>query len=162
VSIVRLALIAVIAALLMAAVGGHTADGKVSAASLDLIGRSAAAKLLGPGRNGRPVHASTLVRWAVSGVLLSTGERARLQALRAPGGWRTCGEWLTEFLEIVTADRLAQGTASAAITSAVRSPAAARRAHEQAEAELAAAGFYDAHVKKREKPSGTAAPDSLR
>jgi hypothetical protein len=141
VSIVRLALIAVVAALLMAAVGGHPRDASVSAASLDLIGFAAAAKILGPGRNGRPVHPSTLIRWAVDGIPLSTGQRAKLRALKVPGGWRTAQEWVVEFLEVVTADRLAQGTAGAAATSALRSPAAAHRSHQAAEAELAAAGF---------------------
>src|SRR4051794_16301610 len=51
-------------------------------------------------------HPSAVVRWILRGTLLSNGERRRLQALRSPGGWLIAEEWLDNFLDAITADRL--------------------------------------------------------
>jgi hypothetical protein len=51
----------------------------------------------------RPVTVSALTRWIKNGISLGTGERIRLRAVRFPAGWRTCDEWVNEFLDRLTA-----------------------------------------------------------
>jgi hypothetical protein len=64
------------------------------------------ASQISPGRQGRPVHISTLTRWVVKGVRASDGSRIRLRAVRFPSGWRTTLEWVHEFIQAITADRI--------------------------------------------------------
>jgi hypothetical protein len=66
-----------------------------------------AARLVPPGRGGRPTHLSTLLRWITRGV-----RGVRLEAVRLGGRWVTSKEALQRF-----ADRLT--TAEQAPTSAV-------------------------------------------
>jgi hypothetical protein len=49
------------------------------------IGMSAAAKLYGTFRNGRPTHPSTPIRHHLRGVTLSDGRVVRLDAVRISG-----------------------------------------------------------------------------
>ncbi len=56
-------------------------------------------------RAGHPVHASTLSRWRARGVAARDGRRIKLQAVRAPGGWRTSVAWVMEFFEALAQDR---------------------------------------------------------
>jgi hypothetical protein len=52
------------------------------------------------------LHPSAPVRWIQQGILLTSGERLRLDATRSPGGWRVKREDLNRFLEAITTDRL--------------------------------------------------------
>src|SRR5262249_49916074 len=65
-----------------------------------------AARAIPIGRGGKPQNTSNMIRWILDGVLLRDGTRLRLQALRAPGGWLLAQEWVYEFLEARTRDRL--------------------------------------------------------
>jgi hypothetical protein len=84
-------------------------------------------------------HPSAVVRWILRGTLLSSGDRRKLQALRGPGGWLVTQEWLDSFLSDITADRM--GQADSGQDNMIPTPVARRRSHDQAEKELARAGF---------------------
>jgi hypothetical protein len=85
------------------------------------------------GRDGKPPHVSTLIRWATRGTRLRDGSRVRLRAVKTPGGWRSSAEWVTQFLDILTRDRLgadsddAEPGASATVTTPTPRPPAPRR-----------------------------------
>ncbi len=64
------------------------------------------ASRMAPGRDGSPAHVATLTRWIVKGTRLRDGTRLRLEAVRTPGGWRTCRQWVEAFLRALTEDRL--------------------------------------------------------
>lgn len=49
------------------------------------LGMSAAARLLGTFRDGRPTHPSTVARWHRDGVTLADGRVIRLEAIRLNG-----------------------------------------------------------------------------
>jgi hypothetical protein len=66
--------------------------------------------MIGPGRNGRPIHPASIIRWIVDGVRLTNGARLRLRAARWPGGWRIADDDLDDFVAAVTADRLGDTT----------------------------------------------------
>jgi hypothetical protein len=91
-----------------------------------------AARLLPSGRNGRPVHVSTLLRWILRGVSTLAGP-VRLEALRAGGRWFTSAEALRRFSQRVTDGRRHGGPAE--------SPNAAPTAVDRADAELQELGF---------------------
>lgn len=88
-------------------------------------------------------HPSAPVRWINNGALLSSGERRKLEAVRLPGGWRVTRQALDDFLEAVTADRNGQAppTAGDEAADTVRAPIQRKKGHDQARAELAAAGY---------------------
>src|SRR5688500_4512631 len=65
-----------------------------------------AARRLGTGRNGKPLHPSTFTRWILQGVRLSDGSRLTLRARRLPGGWRITDDDLDAFIDATTRDRL--------------------------------------------------------
>jgi hypothetical protein len=67
-----------------------------------VLNLSAAARSL-PGRDGKKVHAATLTRWALAGVVGASGERVRLEAVRIGGRWITSREALERFAERLTA-----------------------------------------------------------
>jgi hypothetical protein len=90
---------------------------------------AALARSLPPGRNERPVHVSTLVRWIVDGVRLPDGRRLRLEARRLGHRWVSSLEALDRFV--------AAQTAAAAPASAKSAGDAALRA----DAELVARGL---------------------
>jgi hypothetical protein len=57
---------------------------------------AAAARLLPPGRRGRPVSISCILRWIIDGVKTSTGV-VRLEGLRLGSRWITSIEALERF-----------------------------------------------------------------
>lgn len=61
-----------------------------------------AAKRLPPGRNGRPVHVSTIIRWITQGARSPSGEIVRLQAVRLGSRWLTSAEFLDDFARRLT------------------------------------------------------------
>jgi hypothetical protein len=69
-----------------------------------LIGLRAAAEVLPPGRLGRPVSQSCVMRWIQRGVQLSSGDRVRLEAVRIGGRWLTSVEALQRFAARQTPD----------------------------------------------------------
>jgi hypothetical protein len=86
--------------------------------------------VLPPGRRGRPVSLSCILRWVHTGVPGPSGERVRLEALRVGGRWTTSREALQRFAERLTphlADEM---------QPAPRGPAKRRRASERAAAQL--------------------------
>src|SRR5262245_48947927 len=66
------------------------------------ISLSQAARLLPPGRRGRPVTLSCLLRWVLSGIKAHSGEVVCLEALRLGGRWITSREALQRFAERLT------------------------------------------------------------
>jgi hypothetical protein len=87
----------------------------------DLITLIQAARQQPPGRRGRPVHVSTIVRWADRGI-----RGVRLETVRIGGRRLTSRQALQRF-----ADRL-----TGADSEPVRPRAEARKAHRIAEARL--------------------------
>jgi hypothetical protein len=91
---------------------------------------SQAAKLLPPGRRGRPVSLSCLLRWVLDGVRTSNGT-VRLEAVRLGGRWITSVEALQRFAAAQTP------TLGADPIHAVRRPSTVRhRASERAARQL--------------------------
>jgi hypothetical protein len=101
--------------------------------SEDVVTLTRAAKLLPKNDRDKPVHVSTLYRWATRGVG-SGGQKVRLETLRLGGVRVTSREALQRFAERVTA--LEDGDEYPSTESLNTS----RRA-EKAEAELDAAGI---------------------
>ena len=64
-----------------------------------LLGLKAAARMLPPGRRGRPVSLSCVFRWILYGVKLPDGTTCRLAAVRLGGRWLTSVEALQRFAE---------------------------------------------------------------
>jgi hypothetical protein len=91
---------------------------------------AAAAKLVPPGRNGKRTHLSTLLRWILQGAKSPSGEIVRLDAARLGSRWVTSREALQRFAAALT-PRLEDEP-----MSSPRSPAARRRASDQAANEL--------------------------
>jgi hypothetical protein len=54
---------------------------------------------------GQGVSSSAVTRWILMGAALSDGTRAKLKAIRLPGGFRTTRRWVDEFIETLTRDR---------------------------------------------------------
>lgn len=67
-----------------------------------LIRLTDVARLVGPGRGGRPCHLSTVLRWILHGSLTPDGERVRLEAIRVGGAWKTTVEAVHRFLAALT------------------------------------------------------------
>jgi hypothetical protein len=63
---------------------------------------SQAAKSLPPGRNSRPVHLATILRWITTGTRSPNGETVRLQAVRMGCRWLTTREWLDAYARKLT------------------------------------------------------------
>ena len=61
-----------------------------------------AARLIGTGRGGRPVHISTVLRWILNGQPRPDGKHVRLEAVRIGGSWRTSREALQRYAESLT------------------------------------------------------------
>jgi hypothetical protein len=89
---------------------------------------SQAARLLPPGRRGRPVTLSCVLRWVLDGVRAPSGEQVRLEALRVGGRWVTSREALQRFAERLTPAQPAPAVTPR--TSAQRERSAARAARE--------------------------------
>jgi hypothetical protein len=94
-----------------------------------------AARLLPPGRRGRPVSLSCVLRWVLSGVRLPSGEIVRLEAIRLGGRWLTSVEALERFADRQTP----QFDARTATIS--RSASKRQRASERATKELEKVGI---------------------
>lgn len=92
-----------------------------------------AAKLLPPGRQGRPVNLSTVFRWIADGVQAPDGSIVRLDAVRLGGRWLTSVEALQRFAE-------AQTPAPSTRPTFVKSPAARSKAAAKAGRALERAG----------------------
>jgi hypothetical protein len=86
-----------------------------------------------PGRDGKPIHFSTVFRWVVKGVRGPAGERVRLDALRIGGRWVTSASALQRFAEALT-PQLDGGATPA-------TPTQRQRAAERAGKELEALGI---------------------
>ena len=56
----------------------------------------------GSARASRPVHVGTITYWIRRGARAPSGQRIRLRAVRFPSGWRTCEEWVQQFLDELT------------------------------------------------------------
>jgi hypothetical protein len=89
---------------------------------------SQAAKLLPPGRRGRPVTLPCLLRWILDGVKTPNGV-VRLEAARLGGRWLTSVEALERFADKQTPKLDDQSQAS-------RTPGARCRASERATRDL--------------------------
>jgi hypothetical protein len=105
----------------------------IDISSETIISLRQAARSLPPGRRGRPVTLSCLLRWVLSGVRTPTG-RVCLEAIRMGGRWLTSREALQRFAERLTPEP--QDTKRLHRSSAERSKASAR-----ADAELQRHGF---------------------
>jgi hypothetical protein len=92
------------------------------------------ARMLPPGRRGRPVHLSCVLRWIVDGVRTPTG-RVRLEAVRIGSRWITSVEALERFAARQTPDLESDRPALS------RSPGTQRRAAERAGKKLESLGI---------------------
>jgi hypothetical protein len=57
------------------------------------------ARILPPGRAGRPVHAQTVLGWITRGVPLPDGSRLHLEGVRCSSRWYTSLEALARFCQ---------------------------------------------------------------
>ena len=88
-----------------------------------LIGLYEAARRLPPGRGGRPVSFSCVLRWITTGIPGPDGKRVKLEAARLGGRWLTSEEALARWAERLT-PRLDGEPALAPRSPAKRSKAA--------------------------------------
>ncbi len=110
----------------------------VNSASLTaetLLSLSQAARHLPPGRRGRPVSMSCVLRWVLNGVPGPDGGRVRLEAVRLGGRWITSREAIQRFAERLTPRVEGQPAA------VPRTPDRRRRASERAAADLERQGI---------------------
>ena len=98
------------------------------------VGLAAAARLLPPNCQGRPLNPSTLTRWITKGVIGPNGQRVRLSGVRCGGRWLTSLAALERFSAALTPP------APEPLTL-VRAPAERTRASRLAEAELVRCGM---------------------
>jgi hypothetical protein len=95
-----------------------------------VISLSQAARTLPPGRRGKPVTLSCVLRWVLNGVKGPSCEKVRLEAIRVGSRWLTSREAIQRF-----ADRLTPRL-DAASPALPRSAAQRQRASERAAREL--------------------------
>ncbi len=98
------------------------------------ISLAAAARLLPPGRRGRPVSLSCIFRWIADGVQTPNGDVVRLEAARMGGRWLTSVAALERFAERQT-PVFADGTSTS------RTPGQRERANARAAKQLEAVGI---------------------
>jgi hypothetical protein len=67
-----------------------------------LLSLAQAARRLPPGRRGRPVSLSCVLRWVLDGVPDPDGQRVHLEAVRLGGRWVTSAEALARFAAALT------------------------------------------------------------
>lgn len=67
-----------------------------------LISLAEAASRLPPGRSGKPVHFSCVLRWVTNGICGPDGQRIKLEAVRVGGRWLTSKEALARWAERLT------------------------------------------------------------
>jgi hypothetical protein len=101
-----------------------------------LISLLDAARRLPPGRGGRPVSFSCVLRWITDGVPGPDGQRVRLEGVRVGGRWLTSEEALARW-----AERLTPRVQDLDPVRVPRTPAQRRRAAERAAIELEKAGI---------------------
>lgn len=94
-----------------------------------------AAKLLPSCRRGRPIHPSTLARWATRGARGKGGQRVLLTVWKIGGALVTSQASIDQFIAALSAHPDAPAAAPP------RTPAQRNRASERAAAKLAAAGI---------------------
>jgi hypothetical protein len=107
----------------------------IDLATETIISLSQAARLLPPGRRGRPVTLSCVLRWVLSGTRGPAGTIVRLEALRLGDRWVTSREALQRYAERLT-PRL-----DTSPTQVPRSPANRQRAAERAGRKLESLGI---------------------
>jgi hypothetical protein len=90
-----------------------------------LIGLCEAARRLPPGRRGRPVSFSCVLRWITDGIPGPDGHRVKLEAVRVGGRWLTSEEALARWAERLT-PRIDTDAAPVPRSPAHRQRAAAR------------------------------------
>jgi hypothetical protein len=99
---------------------------------------SAAGRLFPGHRGGKSVDPSTVFRWVTKGTRAADGQAVKLEAVRVGTRWLTSRAAVTRFVTALTA---ASGPTPAATTAPTsRTPAARRRAVENAVATLKAMG----------------------
>jgi hypothetical protein len=107
----------------------------LSISSETTLSLSQAARLLPPGRRGRPVSLSCLLRWVLDGVPGPDGQRVRLEAVRLGARWVTSREALQRFAERLTPQP------STSPPQPPRTPSQRQQASERADRALQAAGI---------------------
>jgi hypothetical protein len=105
----------------------------IDLANEPLMSLAQAAAALPPGRQGKKVHLSAIVRWILTGVRTPTG-RVHLEGIRIGGRWLTSREALQRFADRQTPD-------FSPLAPAPRISAARRKQLENVEIELAKRGF---------------------
>lgn len=90
------------------------------------------AKLAPVRRQGRPVNMATLWRWALRGAMGPAGQKIRLEAVRAPGGWISSAAALTRFFSALTPSLDSE--------PATRTPTRQKQASDRAARELSKMG----------------------
>jgi len=70
----------------------------------ELLSLPETARRLPPGRSGKTVHLSTIMRWILRGVRGLGGKPVRLEAIRLGGRWLTSVEALQRFVAAQTPD----------------------------------------------------------
>lgn len=74
----------------------------IDLATEQTISLGQAARLLPPGRGGRPVTLSCVLRWILNGASSPSGELVRLEAIRIGGRWCTSTQALQRFAQALT------------------------------------------------------------
>lgn len=94
-------------------------------------------------RQGKPTHYGTVVRYITRGIPCRNGERVKLEAARLGGRWYTSAEAIQRFADNLTEASMPSSEASKLreIVKPKRLPAERRRAIDQANQILDAAGF---------------------
>ncbi len=95
-----------------------------------------AAKLVPPGRNGRPTHLGTIVRWIQHGCKSPTGRVERLRGYRLGGRWLTTQAELRDFMNRLTPDFEAETPPTDATQVSVMAGAKRTRHHDRVAARL--------------------------
>jgi hypothetical protein len=90
---------------------------------------------------GEHPHLSSAIRWITRGVKARNGQRIRLRALKTPGGWLSCSDWLLEFFEQQTLDRMETAYDPSASVPTPVTPARRRREIAHTDRLLDAAGI---------------------
>jgi hypothetical protein len=100
-----------------------------------LIGLASAARQMGEGRGGRPVHQRTVLRWVLRGARTPNGDRVRLEAIRIGASWRTSREAIARFVAALT-----PGMSDHPVPAMPRTPGQRQRAAALAGRQLAEMG----------------------
>jgi hypothetical protein len=103
--------------------------------SENLLSLAQVAKLLPPGRQGRPVNFSTIYRWIFTGIKSPTGERVKLGSIRLGGRYLVSRESLQRFIDALSA------RPGADATEPIRTPSARKKASEVAKKKLEKLGI---------------------